>query len=165
MRLARPFPLVALVAATVFASGASAQWMWKDEAGHVIASDQPPPPDTPAARILKAPRTRTSPTPKPPEPSDATKAPEAAKTTADRELDFKQRQKEQAEAQKKNDEEAAKAKAMQENCATVRSNLAGLQAGGRIARTNDRGEKFYLDDAQRQGEIARAQGQISQYCK
>jgi len=163
----------AVVAAFALAAApAHAQWMWKDEAGHTIASDMPPPPNTPASRILKSPRKTTPPgQPVADAPSgDATKAAdpskaEAPKTLADRELDAKKQDRERAEAAKKSDDEAAKALAMKENCSTVRGNLAGLQAGGRAARVNDKGEKYYLDDSQRAAEVAKAQGQIAQYCK
>lgn len=147
-----------------------AQWMWKDEGGHVIASDMPPPPGTPSSRIMKSPRAGPPPRQVADAPAtdqakpDAAKA-EAPKSLADRDLDYKQREKERAEAAKKSDEEATKAKALQENCTAVRGNLAGLQAGGRASRVNERGEKVYLDDTQRQAEVTKAQGQIAQYCK
>ncbi len=164
--IARPLALalgLALAGGLSLALPVAAQWLWKDEAGHVVASDQPPPVDTPPSRILKSPRAG-NPAPAAAPSTDPAKA-EAPRSTADKELDFRQRQKDAAEAAKKNDEEAAKARAMQENCTVVRGNLAGLQAGGRAARVNERGEKTYLDDAQRQAEINRAQGQIAQYCK
>ena len=176
-------PLCALatliVAASLAAFPAYAQWMWKDDAGRLVVSDQPPPTNVPLSRILKSPRQRavdlrpTQPG-KESEPKDAAKADalrgdaskaEPSKTVADRDLESKQRQKEEAEATKKAEAETTKAKAMQENCTAVRGNLAGLQNGGRAARVNEKGEKTYIDDAQRQGEIAKAQSQIAQYCK
>jgi hypothetical protein len=170
MKLARPLVLSAfIVAASLAASAAHAQWMWKDDAGHMVVSDQPPPTSVPLSRILKSPKQRqvdtTSPQPaKEGDAKDATKA-DAPKTLADRDLEFKQKQKDAADASKKADVEAAKSKAMQENCTAVRSNLAGLQAGGRAARVNEKGERVYIDDAQRQSEVAKAQSQIAQYCK
>jgi len=151
----------------VASSPAAAQWMWKDESGHVIASDQPPPPGTPQSRILKEPRARAAGTAAAPAASDADapKAPDAQKSIADREFESKQRAKEAADAAKKADDDAAKAKALKENCATARSNVAALQAGGRAARFNEKGEKVYIDDAERQNEIAKQQTQVSQFCK
>ena len=164
MMALRPALRVLLVATPllVAASNAAAQWVWKDEAGQVIASDQPPPANVPQSRILKEPKARAAAAPVAP---DATPKAEPAKTVADRELDAKQRQKEAAEAAKKADEEAVKAKALQENCTTVRGNLAALQAGGRAARFNEKGERVYIDDAQRAAEIAKSQGQVAQFCK
>lgn len=152
-------PLLLLVA-----SPAVAQWMWKDDQGKVIASDQPPPTSIPSSRILKEPRARPAGAPAPVADKDAAKA-DAPKSLADRELEARQHQKEAAEAAKKADDDAVKSKAMQENCTSVRSNLAALQAGGRAARFNEKGERLYLDDSQRATEIQKSQGQISQYCK
>jgi hypothetical protein len=153
----------AAIALAVSSAPAAAQWMWKDEAGHVIASDQAPPPGTPESRIMKAPRQKPvkQPVTPPPDPN----APEPQKSVADRELDAKMKQKEQADAAKKADDDAARAQAMKENCAAVRSNVAALQAGGRAARYNDKGEKVYIGDDDRQAEIAKQQAQVAQYCK
>ena len=161
---------VVAVTFALVAAPAHAQWMWKDEGGHVIASDMPPPTGTPASRIMKSPRTRPGPSPAVAASSaeapkgDAAKA-EGPKTVADQELEFKKREKERAEAAKKSDDDASKAQAMKENCTTVRGNLAGLQAGGRTSRVNERGERTYLDDAARAAEVQKAQTQITQYCK
>ncbi len=174
MKLALRFALgSSIVAAALVASPAYAQWVWKDDAGRVVASDQPPPTNVTLSRILKSPRPRAADvTPassaKEGEAKDTPKVDakaEAPKSLADRDLEYKQRQKESAEAAKKTDEETTKARAMQENCTAVRGNLAGLQSGGRAARVNDRGEKYYIDDAQRQAEIAKSQAQVAQYCK
>jgi hypothetical protein len=144
------------------ATPASAQWVWKDEAGHVVASDQPPPMNVPQSRIIKEPRKGAAPVAADPA-KDAAK--DAPKSLADKELDAKVRQKEQADAAKKADDEAAKAKALKENCTSARSNVAALTAGGRAARFNEKGEKVYIDDAERQSEINKQQAQVAQYCK
>ena len=147
---------------------ASAQWIWKDDAGHVVASDQPPPASVPQSRIIKAPRARAG-APLPTPDKDAGKTDvakgDAPKSAADKDLDAKQKQKEAADAAKTAEDEAARNKAMAENCTSVRSNLAALQAGGRAARFNEKGERVYLDDSQRASEIQKSQGQITQYCK
>ena len=153
-------PFLLLVAAPAFG-----QWMWKDDQGKVVASDQPPPTSVPQSRILKEPRARRAGVAEAPAATnkDAAKA-DAPKSTADRELDAKQHQKEAAEAAKKADDDTNKARAMQENCSAVRGNLAALQAGGRAARFDEKGERVYLDDTQRASEIQKSQSQISQYC-
>jgi Domain of unknown function (DUF4124) len=154
--------LLTAASAVVFSSSAFAQWIWKDEGGHTIASDQPPPPNTPASRIIKQPRART-PAPAGAPAPDANAAP-AQKSVAERELESKQKAKETAEAQKKADDDAARAKGLKDNCAQMKGNVAALQAGGRISRYNDKGEKIYIDDNQRAAEIARQQSQLSQSC-
>ena len=157
-------PILALPLLWQVAAPAFGQWMWKDDQGKVVASDQPPPISIPQSRIIKEPRARPAGAPAPVADKDAAKA-DAPKSAADRELEAKQHQKEAAEAAKKADDEAVKSRAMQDNCSAVRGNLAALQAGGRAARFNDKGERIYLDDAARASEIQKSQGQISQYCK
>ena len=152
-------PLVLLLSAPAFG-----QWMWKDDQGKVVASDQPPPTSVPQSRIIKEPRPRAGGPSATSADKDAPK-PDAPKSLADRDLDAKQQQKEAADAAKKADDDAAKAKAMQENCTSVKGNLAALQAGGRAARFNEKGERVYIDDSQRATEIQKSQGQIAQYCK
>ena len=157
----------------VAASPADAQWMWKDESGRVIASDQAPPVGTPKSRIMKEPRARQAAASTATAPADKDAAPaEPQKSLADREglktspgASTTQRQKESADAAKKADDEAARASAMKENCAAVKSNVVALQSGGRAARFNEKGEKVYIDDADRQSEIAKQQAQVNQYCK
>ena len=170
----RFFPAVITTLLVVLAQPASAQWMWKDAGGHVIASDQPPPPGTPQADILKQPRKRAASTVVAPADAEkdgsradtkADQKTQAPKSLADRDLDAKQQAKADADAAKKAEDDANRAKAMQANCSAVRSNLAALQAGGRAARYNEKGEKVYIDDAQRQDEINKQQAQVAQYCR
>ena len=158
-----------VLAATLLSPAANAQWKWKDENGHTVVSDQPPPDTIPLKNILQAPRERQPATeagqtnplaPKPAAGPDAKKD-EAPKTYADKDLEFKKRQKEIAEATRKQEEDSAKAKAQQERCNTLRGNLAGLESGTRIARTNAKGEREYLDDAQRQAEIDQSHKEIA----
>lgn len=157
--------VAALAIGLLLIATASAQWVWKDESGHVVASDQPPPTSVPQSRIVKEPSARVARSAPAPTAGPATAPNDLPKSLADRELESRQRDKEQAEASKKADEEAAKARAMQDNCSAVRGNLAALQAGGRAARFNERGERVYIDDAQRQTEIAKSQAQVAQYCR
>src|SRR6476659_2762036 len=59
--MARPFAaLLALVAASLLALPAEAQWKWKDKGGHVQYSDLPPPPGTADQDILMRPSARRS---------------------------------------------------------------------------------------------------------
>lgn len=157
---------VTIVVASLLASApAAAQWVWKDEAGHVVASDQPPPFNTPASRIIKQPRASTAAASSLPAASTVPAKSEGPKSLADRDLDAKQQEKANAEAARKAADDATRAQALQDNCRAVRGNLAALQAGGRAARFNEKGEKVYIDDSQRQDEINKQQAQVNQYCK
>src|SRR5271157_5328137 len=78
---------------------ALAQWVWKDDQGHTVISDQPPPATVPLSRVIKQPG-RTSPASAP--ASDDDKKDDAkTKSLADQDLDYKKRQKDSADAAKK----------------------------------------------------------------
>ena len=94
---------------------------------------------------------------------DATKA--TGETDAEKELDFEKQQKEDAQAAKKEQDQAKKQQETAQMCASLRSNVAALQSGVRITRVNAQGERYFVDDAQRQAEAANAQNEISQHCK
>jgi hypothetical protein len=141
---------------------AFAQWVWKDDAGHTVYSDQPPPPGIAKAHIMKSPGSGNSdvaaPAPAPAAESSADGTSAAhPKTLAEQDLEYKKRQKESADAAKKKSEEDAKAAQNTQRCDSARSSLSALQSGARIQRTDDQGQRYYLDDAQRQAEEAKLQ--------
>jgi len=136
-----------------------AQWMWKDDQGHTVISDQPPPTSVPQARILRTPTNR------PVGPSAGDSDAEKTKSLADQDLEFKKRQKELADAYKKQQDDAAKDQANQQRCASLRNNLTALQSGQRIARTDDQGNRYFVDDAQRQADTQKIQSDMAANCK
>ncbi|MDP1522723.1 MAG: DUF4124 domain-containing protein [Methylotenera sp.] len=70
-----------------------------------------------------------------------------------------------AEQQKKVDEaKQAELKIKQENCTVAKQNLATFTNGGRIAKTNEKGEKQYLGDADISQGKADAQRDVEKYC-
>jgi uncharacterized protein YigA (DUF484 family) len=97
----------------------------------------------------------------PPPASDANKT----KSLAEQDLEFKKRQKELADASKKQQDDAAKNEAIQQHCQAMRANLTTLQSGQRIARTDDSGQRYFVDDSQRQAETQKAQADLAENCK
>jgi hypothetical protein len=90
----------------------------------------------------------------------------AAKSLADRDAEFKKRSLERQEAEAKSEKEKADAKDAERNCLDARSQLRSLQEGNRIARTDPKtGERSFLEDKDRPGEIATAQRAVDQWCK
>lgn len=161
---ARFFAVVMGLALLGLTAPAHAQWMWKDDAGHTMISDQPPPANVPESRILRSPNGRgMSATPAAPAPltDDATKQ----KSTADQDLEYKKHQKELADAAKKQQDEAAKDQEMQQRCQALRANLQTLQSGVRIARTDDQGQRYFVDDSQRAAETQKVQSDVASSCK
>ena len=92
-------------------------------------------------------------------------APGKAKTYVEQEAEFKKRQVEAAEregAEKKKADEAAEKK---RNCEAARTQLRGLQAGGRMTQTDAKGEREYMSDAQVAQEIERSRKAVDSWCK
>lgn len=143
---------------------ALAQWAWRDDSGRLVYSDRPPPASVKSGQIVKQPPANAAVLPDP--IGDATKG-AAAKpppTLAEREMDFRKRQTERAEAEKKQADEAALAARKAQECERSRGYLKALEDGLRITRTNAQGEREFLSDEQRAAEIQRAREVISQTC-
>ena len=83
----------------------------------------------------------------------------------DKGLEDKKKQADAAEAEKKKayDEQVAKVRA--ENCERAKRSKASFDSGARIARTNAKGEREFLDDAQRAAETKRLDVVIANDCK
>jgi hypothetical protein len=88
----------------------------------------------------------------------------APKTVAEQEQAFRKRQQDQAKAAKESGEKSAEAQRKQENCRNARERLAQYEIGGRMARINAQGERYYLDDAQIAQETSRARADVAQAC-
>jgi hypothetical protein len=155
-----------LVLACLAVPAAFAQWQWIDNSGRKVFSDQPPPPDIPASKILKRPGARAA------EPEPAA-APQAAALAAsapkvsgkDKALEEKKKQAAVAEDEKKKAQEEENAKARAENCDIAKRAKATLDSGIRVSTTNNKGEREIMDDAARAVEIKRLDGIIARDCK
>jgi hypothetical protein len=144
------------VAALLVATAVNAQiYQWKDASGKTIISDKPP------AGVRPAPKGEAE--------APAANAPSSnaapQKTTADREMDFRKRQKESQEAASKAQTEQAASAAKNENCEKARRYLQSLESGERMALRDDKGERYYMEDAQRQQEITKTRQDIQTVCK
>jgi hypothetical protein len=164
MKMLRP---ALLVLACLAAPAVLAQWQWIDKSGRKVFSDQSPPPDVPADKILKRPGNR----PPEPEPVAAAATPQAPAASApkvsgkDKELEEKKKQAAAAEAAKKKQQEEETAKARADSCERAKRTKATLDSGIRIASVNDKGEREILDDNGRAAESKRAEAIIARDCK
>lgn len=144
--------LTLAVAALLVTTAVHAQiYQWKDENGKTVISDKPP------AGAARTPRKIDAETPA------ANAAPQ--KTTADREMDFRKRQQESQEKAEKEQKEQAAAGQKKDNCERARRYLQSLESGERIALRDGQGERYYMEDAQRQQEISKAQQTVQADCK
>lgn len=135
------------------ATAAHAQYVWIGANGTRQYSDRPPPPSTPAAKILKSPG---RPAMEPPaaaadSAADAQASAAAAKppTLAEREAAFRERSKARQEQEGKQQEEATRQRRLAEHCEAARESQAQLDSGIRIAHIGPDGEKTYLSDQEK----------------
>lgn len=133
---------------------AHAQYSWIDDKGTHVFSDRPPPPGTPAARILKGPRPVSAPAfpdasaarakPASPAPSAAAKP-----TLAEQDTAFRERQaKREEDARKARDADRQKAD-KDERCATARQQEQLVNSGTRMQGVDAKGERYFLSDDER----------------
>jgi hypothetical protein len=122
-----------------------------------VLGAKPPPPAEPAA---KDPAAKADPS-KPAAKADPSKP----ATTAEKDQEFRKRQQEREEAEKKAADQAAEAKRKQDDCRRAREQVAQYDIGGRISRFDDKGERYFLDEAQVAQEKAKWQAQADQVCR
>ncbi len=174
-------PYLVAIFGIVFSASAMAQYMWLDASGRKVFSDQPPPANIPAKRVLQQPgkaaaAQTTDVSEKPsaesgaeeaksttsPKNSTATAKPEASK---DKDLE--------AAKKKIDDETAAKKKVEQEkidaakadNCKRAKQAKSQFETGRPIATANAKGERIIMDEASRMVETKRLEGIIAADCK
>lgn len=157
-------PYRALGATLLFlaATAAQAQYVWIGSGGTRQYSDRPPPPGTPASKIVKAPgraNPELAPAPAPPaatpvepvttDPAAKPLPPKGPPTLAEQEAAYRARTKARDEANLKAQEEAQRARQLAERCNAARETQAQLASGTRIARYGQDGQKTYMTDAER----------------
>lgn len=98
--------------------------------------------------------------------SSTSSAPPAQKSIAERDAEFKKRMIEQQEAQQKEAKKAAESKERSQDCEIAQAYLKGIESGQRLSRTDPKtGERVFLEDAERDAEVARARARITDNCK
>ena len=146
--------LALLITGALLAAPASAQvYKCVDAAGKTVYSQQPCPAGESSKVISRW------------APPEAPEANPGAKPPANPEQEYRKRQAERAEADKKAAEEETKAKARAENCTRAREALAQFDMGGRFAGVDAKGEKYFYDDNRIAQEKARAQSLADENCK
>lgn len=159
-----------VVGAMTAMAPAQAQWKWLDRNRQVQYSDIPPPFDTPDKDILQRPKNQQAALAAAAAPTPAASAASAvAPKTVEPELEARRRKAEQeqasrAKAQSKAEEERLAAMRT-DNCNRARADIRTLDDGGRLARTNARGEREILDDRQRAEELRRTRDLIAVLCR
>ena len=142
----------------LFAAAVHAQqYKWVDQDGKVRYGDVPPPGVN--ATRLKAPTGGSATAPA--ETSAAAK--KDAKPLTPEEA-FRKRQEDAAKDRDKQAQAEQQAQAKRQNCTQARDALRVLESGDRIQRTDAKGERYYLEDAEIARETARARQAVQQWC-
>jgi len=146
---------------SALSAAAQAQWVWRDAAGQIHASDLPPPKGTPDKSIVQRPAVQARLAP--PAPAAASAAASAAGgVDAALEVRRKKAADEQLAQRKAHDEKNAAMRA--DNCQRAREQLRSLDSGQRLSRTLPNGEREVIDDAQRAAESQRVRSIVASDC-
>ena len=171
---------LSLAAATQLATGATYQW--RDASGRMVYSDLPPPAHVRPSQIVRQPKPSSGRDAK--QPSDgngerteqaggsvATPPPEAAvkpaparKTVAERQMESNKRRAAEAEAQKKQDESAAREAKTRRACDDMRASLRTLESGMRVKTVDENGVQRFVGDLERAQRVAELQRAIGEDC-
>lgn len=151
---------------------AQAQWKWKDAKGTVVVSDTPPPREVPERDVLQKPESaarRAAPavqaTQAAASAAEPASAAVASKPKVDPELEARRKRAEQEQANRHKADEEKVALARADNCKRAREHLATLDSGARLVRTNEKGEREFVDDKARADEVQRTRQIISTECR
>ncbi len=151
--------VIGLTLLFVACSAGAQMYKWVDQDGKVHFGDTPPP--GAKTTTVRAPSSGEAPAAAPAAGKDAKKGP---LTPAEQEQEYRKRQADERKAAEKADADRRAKAALADDCARTREYLATLESGARIQRSNTSGERYYLDDAEIQQEIAKAR-QSLQACK
>lgn len=139
----------------MFATAAAAQlYKWVDKDGKVRYGDTPPPGVN--ATPLKGPAR--------PAGAPAADAKKGEKDKLNPEAAFRKRQEDAAKDREKQAQANEQAAAKKEDCARAQEALRTLESGQRIARTDSKGERYYMEDADIAREAAKARQAAQQAC-
>jgi hypothetical protein len=88
-------------------------------------------------------------------------SPASTEDLQQKDREFRQRKIQSQEAQERQQQQAAR---RQEQCNQQRDLLARLKQGGRSYEMNEKGERVYLEDAERASAIARQEKLVAEQC-
>ena len=145
-------------------------YSWTDEQGRRQISDRPPEGNVkdlkvkggrtpaPAASPASAPTGTPAPPPRPDE--------RKGQTLNEKALEFNKRQLEREENRVKQEKAEAEARERAQRCEQAQAYVRNLQAGGRATRLDPKtGERIFLDDKERERELADARRSADSWCK
>jgi len=144
-------------------SAIAQMYRWVDANGKVHYSNTPPP--GAKTSVIKGPPAGGA---APADPAPAAGSKDAKKgplTPAEQEQEYRKRQAAAGKSAEKAEAERRAKAERNEACERTKEYLGTLQSGQRIARTDAKGERYYMEEAQVAQEIAKAQQSMQQACK
>lgn len=174
--------LITLLSLAAAPAVAAEVYKWKDAEGRTRYTDIPPPSNIPYVTLSgkKSPQPAPIANPAdvqapsadnaepPPSPATAAKPPAAAggapKTPADKELENAKKKQAAEEEKKKAEAKQSEEKLRERNCAAANANLRQLRQEGRVFSTNEKGERVYMNDADRAMSIKQAEKEVEEWC-
>ena len=150
----RRITLTIAVAALTFAGGAMASeiYKWTDEDGNVHYEDRPTGAATEERLQLTYRRT------------DSSSVNQRIQARMNRQAERDEARSAAAAAEQEAAENAAAAAERQQACERARARLETYLQSRRLYRTDENGERVYLDDAERQEARQKAEEQITEFC-
>ena len=140
-------------------------FQWKDTNGQTVVSYVPPPATVKGRRSIGGAKPIVVSDAVVDKAADAPKDAEAPKNMAEKNLDFKKRQQEAKEKAEKQAKEQANESEKRENCQRAQRNLATLESNQPVTLYDDKGQRKYMDTAQRDQEMERARKFMAESCK
>ena len=136
---------------------------WNDANGKRVCGDAPPA----GAKVttLNAPSGPSAPAPAPGAKDGAKAASKGPLTPAEREQEYRKRQAESAKAAEKSAQAERESAARKDTCDRARAALSQLESGQRIAMTDAKGERYFMDEDQKAAEMAKARQVVQDACK
>lgn len=147
--MVRPWATVAVVAAISAAPVHAQMYKCVDERGVTHYTDKP------------SPGCKGGPVDIHPAPPISGKVEERKEDPVGAEREFQRRQ---IERDRKDQGEARKLEAQKRRCASMHSEYQRLTSGRRLSRINEKGERVYVEDADRQRRAAELKGDLARQC-
>ena len=157
----KQFLLIIFVMLSTSANAALNKWI--DSEGRVHYSDTPPA-DAKVIKLRSSSGIKVSPQQKETGEKETAGSP-APKTIAEREAELKKVQQEKQADAEKVAKEKAHSDALKASCEAAQQSLRVLQEDIRLLEIDASGERSYMNDERRQENIAKAQKDVSSYCK
>lgn len=146
-----------------FNAAALGQYVWLDNNGRKQYSDMPPPTSIAPDRILKQPGSKPY-TPAAVQPDAGAKPASPALSLAEQDVEFRKRRIEREEKEKKAAEETRVAAENKKRCERLRDYRGALAGGERLVRRAKNGEREFLGDDARAGELRETDRMLAE-CK